>query len=298
MEHTFEYQRLREEWKRSDTKRDEGLTIPEDIIQDKDICYGPYGEDNLADIYYQKGVLHPQPTIVSIHGGGWFYGNKEIYQFYCMNLAQRGFTVVNFNYRLAPEHRWPAALEDINALFSWIAEHGSEHCIDPDILFTVGDSAGGQLASQYLALLTNAQYRKFYPFSFPVGKAAVRAAGLNCGIYDAARALQTQTDGAMVNYVGERITEAIPAMDTMKYLTADFPPSFIMTSCHDFLRDAAAPMYRALTDLGVPCIYRCYGAEDRPEIGHVFHVNIKLSEAAVCNDEECAFFKKYIPVRA
>ena len=108
---------IRINWKISDDKRDEGLTTPEDIIRFDDISYGPYGDANLLDIYHQKKVTKPQKTIISIHGGGWVYGSKEQYQFYGMRLAQRGFTFVNFNYRLAPEYKYPTALEDINQVF-------------------------------------------------------------------------------------------------------------------------------------------------------------------------------------
>lgn len=54
------------------------------------------------------------PVIVSVHGGGWGYGDKERYQYYCMSLAQQGFAVVNFSYRLASKYKFPAPLEDTN----------------------------------------------------------------------------------------------------------------------------------------------------------------------------------------
>lgn len=66
------------------------------------------------------GTDHPLPVIVSVHGGGWVFGSKEGYQFYCMSLAQLGFTIVNFSYRLAPEFPFPANIEDINSVMSWV----------------------------------------------------------------------------------------------------------------------------------------------------------------------------------
>ena len=53
-------------------------------------------------------------------------------------------------------------------------------------------------------------------------------------------------------------------------------------------------MYRLLLEKGVKCRYRLYGSEDRPEIGHVFHLDIRLPEAKLCNDEECDFFKEIL----
>lgn len=135
-------QKIRTEWAISDAKRDEGLTTPDNMVRHDNISYGSYGEWNLMDIYYTKEVSAPQPVIINIHGGGWVYGNKEIYQFYCMSLAQRGFTVVNFNYRLAPENRYPAALEDINSVFCFLKEEGAKYMADIHNVFVVGDSAG------------------------------------------------------------------------------------------------------------------------------------------------------------
>ena len=173
---------IRVNWKISDDKRDEGLTTPEDIVRFDNISYGPYGSDNLLDIYHQKEVTKPQKTIISVHGGGWVYGSKEQYQFYGMRLAQRGFTFVNFNYRLAPEHKYPAALEDINQVFCFVRDHAKEYAIDTDHLFVVGDSAGAQLSTQYLTICSNPEYAKQFPF-VPSGL-KVRAVGLNCGVYD------------------------------------------------------------------------------------------------------------------
>ena len=149
---------IRVNWKISEDKRDEGLTTPEDIVRFDNISYGPYGSDNLLDIYHQKEVTKPQKTIISVHGGGWVYGSKEQYQFYGMRLAQRGFTFVNFNYRLAPEHKYPAALEDINQVFCFVRDHAKEYAIDTDHLFVVGDSAGAQLSTQYLTICSNPEY--------------------------------------------------------------------------------------------------------------------------------------------
>ena len=156
---------IRINWKISDDKRDEGLTTPEDIIRFDNISYGPYGDANLLDIYHQKKVTKPQKTIISIHGGGWVYGSKEQYQFYGMRLAQRGFTFVNFNYRLAPEYKYPTALEDINQVFLFIRDHAEEYAIDTNNIFVVGDSAGAQLATQYLIICTNPEYAKHFTFS-------------------------------------------------------------------------------------------------------------------------------------
>lgn len=286
---------IRTNWAVSDKKRDEGLTTPEDVIRHDDISYGPYGKWNLLDIYHKKEVNACQPAIVSIHGGAWVYGTKEIYQYYCMSLAQRGFTVVNFNYRLAPENKYPAALEDINRVFCFLKEQGKEYYVDTDNLFVVGDSAGAQLASQYLTIFTNPEFARLFDFRTP--DVRVRAAALNCGLYDTRKCAEFQLDEYFLEYTGRELSGAagniLESLDTIKYMTPDFPPAFVMSAYHDYLLANAEPMYRHLQSLSVPCELRIYGGKEQEEIAHVFHVNGKLEEAKKCNDEECAFFRRF-----
>lgn len=292
-------QKIRTEWPISDAKRDAGLTTPENMVRYDDITYGPYGEWNLLDIYHTKEAETLQPVIVSVHGGAWVYGDKELYQHYCMRLADRGFTVVNFTYRLAPENRYPAALEDINNVMYFLKQHGSEYMADINNMFVVGDSAGAQLASQYLTMLTNAEYAGQFPFPMP--DVTVKAAALNCGLYDARKCAENGLDEPFIEYVGKKVLEKfyadkelLESLDVLKYMTKDFPPSYVMSSCHDFLLPNAEPMYRHLQNLGVDSILKIYGSKEQKEIAHVFHLDCKSEEAAKCNDEECEFFRKYI----
>ncbi|MGB4661825.1 MAG: alpha/beta hydrolase, partial [Mobilitalea sp.] len=112
--------KLRKEFGEGDAKRDAGLCTPEDIERVNNIQYGPDSVWNVLDVYRPKAESGKLPVIVIVHGGGWVYGDKEVYQFYGMNLAQRGFAVVNFSYRLAPEAKYPAPLEDTNLVITWM----------------------------------------------------------------------------------------------------------------------------------------------------------------------------------
>ena len=159
---------MRREWKENDAKRDAGLTTPEDIERADNLQYGPDPKWNLLDVYRPKsGHGKKLPVIVNVHGGGWVYGDKDLYQFYGMTLAQRGFAVVNFTYRLAPEVKFPAALEDTNAVIAWMYEHQQEYLLDMDQVFLVGDSAGGHLAGLYTSICTNPEYAAQYKFQVP-----------------------------------------------------------------------------------------------------------------------------------
>ena len=113
---------LRHGASKSDRKRDRKIPYPSGVRQICDIAYGPYGKENLLDIYRPEAE-HVYPIIVNVHGGGYVYGSKEIYKRYCMDLARRGFVVANINYRLAPKWKFPAPLEDIHNTLSWLVQH-------------------------------------------------------------------------------------------------------------------------------------------------------------------------------
>lgn len=96
---------------------------------------------------YDPGVRRPGPCLIYIHGGGWVIGSLDSHDGVCRRLALAGdFLVASVDYRLAPEHKFPAGLEDCLAAARWIAAHGADWGIDPGRLAIGGDSAGANLA--------------------------------------------------------------------------------------------------------------------------------------------------------
>ena len=277
---------------RADRKRDSLIPLPLGITECRNISYGCHGKWNLLDVYYPNSTATPLPTIVSIHGGGYVYGSKEIYRRYGMDMARRGFAFVNFNYRLAPKWKFPTPLWDTNSVMEWICCNAQRYHLDPDKIILVGDSAGAQLASQYAAIATNADYAALFHMAVP--NITVRALGLNCGMYDmAARGAQPRK-GILLDYLGRDIPGDDPRFRVLESIGENYPAAFITTACHDFLRSEAEPMYSFLTSNGHRTEWKCYGSEDDKTVGHVFHVNIPTPEAIRCNDDSAAFFKSIL----
>ena len=174
--------KIRHDWGLSDAKRDETKKTPENIQRFDNILYGEDKTWQILDVYKPKSAEVKLPVIVNVHGGGWVYGTKEVYQFYCMSLAQMGFAVVNFNYRLAPENKFPSSVEDTNSVFNWIEKNQNEYGFDCNNVFAVGDSAGANLLALYAAIFTNAELKKKYNFELP-SEINLKAVALNCGKY-------------------------------------------------------------------------------------------------------------------
>lgn len=277
---------------RSDKKRDDAIPFPTGVTQCRDISYGPYGKWSLLDVYYPEGTEKPLPTIVSIHGGGYVYGTKEVYHRYGMDLAKRGFVFVNFNYRLAPKSKFPAPLEDTNSVMEWIVANAEQYHMDPQRIILLGDSAGAQLASHYAAIATNPEFEAH--FSFRVPAIQIKAVGLFCGMYDMAKRAQPPRKGIDLDYLGKNLPRDDPRFRVLESITEKFPPAFIATGYYDFLKPNAEPMHDFLSKKGILAQWKCYGTEDRKEIAHVFHVNILLPEAIECNDDSAAFFNQYV----
>ncbi len=277
---------------RSDKKRDSQIPLPAGVTECRNISYGPHEDANLLDVYYPEGTSAPLPTIVSIHGGGYVYGSKEIYRRYGMDMARRGFAFVNFNYRLAPKWKFPAPLADTNAVLEWVRMNARRYHLDPDRIILLGDSAGAQLASQYAAIHTNPQYAAH--FDLNVAQVKIRAVGLFCGMYDMSARMAEKRKGLHLDYLGKDIPGDDPRGQVLESITADYPPAFIATAHNDFLKDNAQPMYDYLVGRGIPARWKCYGAPEKKEVSHVFHVNILLPEAIECNDDAAAFFREYV----
>ena len=284
---------IRYNFGKGDRKRDAGLTTPDDVKRFDNISYGTDRKWQILDVYRPKGVEGKLPVIVSVHGGGWVYGTKEVYQYYCMSLAQRGFAIVNFNYRLAPEHKYPAQIEDTNSVIKWIFANADTYGFDTKNIFAVGDSAGGHLLSVYAAMLNDKTYADHYGIDTPQSF-QFNAVALNCGVYRQDDPQRKHAAGLLNDLLPKGWNnEDIHYLNSFDKIKPGYPPVFLMSANGDFLKNQIDVLVPELEKNKIPYVSKIYGDENNI-LGHVFHVNMKLKDAAVCNDDECAFFRSYL----
>ena len=281
---------MRRMFAKGDAQRDAGLTIPEDVAYVRDLRYGSHPSYHLLDLCWPRDAQGKLPVIVSFHGGGYVYGSKEVYQFYCASLAQRGFAVVNFNYRLAPKFKFPSPLEDLGAVLAWLLAHRDEYPVDPENLFLVGDSAGAQMASQYAAIWASPAYQRVMGITPPPVRLA--AVGLNCGMYDmAAQRRDKGLDGVKRDYFTAHPEQFGEKLNVLAYIDGNYPPVSIFSAGGDFLLPHCEPMAELLRSRGVDCDCHIYGDQS---VGHVFHCNMRLDIGRQANDDQTAFFRRYL----
>lgn len=120
---------------------------PPDVASVDREMEGPAGAISIRT-YTPEGLAAPSPAVMYIHGGGFVTGSIATHDRWCRRLsAGASVRVVSVEYRLAPEQRFPAAVEDVVAAYRWIAGHAEELGIDPMRIAVAGDSAGGNLSA-------------------------------------------------------------------------------------------------------------------------------------------------------
>jgi len=117
------------------------------VTLQEDVVYGRAGSVELKmDIAAPDNLSSPVPAVVCIHGGAWQAGSKNDYRPHIFMLASLGYVAAAVSYRFAPEHPWPAQIEDVKCAVRYLRSHASDLHIDPSRIGALGHSAGGHLA--------------------------------------------------------------------------------------------------------------------------------------------------------
>lgn len=200
------------------------------------------------------------PLILYFHGGGWVLGNLDTHDGACRKLAsETNWPVVSVDYRLAPEHPFPAGLKDCYRALEWAVDEASALEIDPERIVLAGDSAGGNLATATALLARDrdgpeiAHQVLVYPVT---GDARLTDSFKKFGggeFYLTA----ADMDWFAKQYADDEIDRGnVYALPRRAADLSDLPPATIITAGFDPLRDDGAAYARRLEDAGVPVEYR------------------------------------------
>lgn len=204
---------------------------------------------------YVPQRAQPGPLVVYLHGGGWVMGDLSMHDDTCRRIATGACcTVVNVDYRLAPENPYPIPLEDGFAAVSWSAEHAADLAADPGAIVIAGSSAGGNLAAAATLLARAAGAPDIaaqiliYPAIDP--QMDTDSHGLFGSGYGLDRA---QMQWFWSSYLGgDRVRQDPLAAPCLAESLAGLPPALVITAEFDPLRDEAEKYARALKASGVP----------------------------------------------
>ena len=231
-----------------------------DKVENRAIA-GPRGQIAIRIYRAKSAVTAPRPLLVYYHGGGMMFGNLDTHDTICRRFAgQSGAIIVAVDYALAPENRFPAAVDDAYAALTWAYEHGASIGGDTTRLAVGGDSAGGNLAAvvAQLARDRNGPPLKFQLLIYP----AVGTKGESQSMMEFAKGYFFERDALdwfYDQYLGNRDQINDPRVSPI--LAHDFshlPPAFIVTAGFDILRDDGEAYAQLLRNAGMPAEHHRY----------------------------------------
>lgn len=227
---------------------------------------GPDGAPDVpVRVYTPENRQGPVPGLVYIHGGGFVLGDLDMFESHVLQLVdQLGIVVVSVDYRLAPEHPFPAPVEDCYAALQWVAKNAGELGIDPARLGIGGESAGGGLTAGTVLMARDRggpelcfQYLGIPELDDRLDTESMRDY-VDTPLWNRPNAIYSWTAYLGTEPGGDDVSPyAAPARATD---LSGLPPAFVTTCQYDPLRDEGLEYARRLAHAGVPTELRQYPA--------------------------------------
>jgi acetyl esterase len=238
------------------------MAVPENVavaqVEDRRIP-GPGGEIPVR--VYTPDADTPAPAIVYYHGGGWVIGGLDTHDGACRAFANAtGAVVVSVDYRLAPEHPFPAPVDDAVAALDWVHANAGALGIDADRIAVAGDSAGGNLAAvvSQVARDQGGPPICFQLLIYPATDHEFDSVSMN----DNAEGYFLTRDAMRwfySHYLNDDSDGENPLVSPLRAENlAGLPPAFVITAEYDPLRDQGVAYATALQAAGTPCDSRTY----------------------------------------
>ena len=259
---------------------------PQDVTA-KDLEVGGAAGPIPARLYTPGGAKTPSGGLVYFHGGGFTIGDLETHDGHCRRLASlAGVRVLAIDYRLAPEHPFPAGHDDALAATKWAFDHAAELGIDPARIAVGGDSAGGNLAASVAIDLKDDPARKIafqlllYPGIWPETETASRQA-LDGPILTKAALAWFDKSLAAAGH-----PQAGRAFLGKVKLTGGLPPALVVTAGFDPLKDEGRDYAARLTAAGNSATHVEYAGLVHdfyimPDVSPAVHDAVKETAAAL-----------------
>jgi acetyl esterase len=286
-----------------------------DVEVIRDIAYDDTGlPEHRLDVYrpraLARGEVESVPVVLYVHGGGFRILSKDTHWVMGLAYARRGYLVFNISYRLAPRHRFPAALEDVCSALSWVQKNAARYGGDLERLVLAGESAGANLVT---ALSMALSYQRPEPWAQKAFQTALspRAVVAACGIYqvdDVERFrrrwphmsgfIQDRLTEVGDAYIGDRsrhdpktleLAEPLVVLERGDAPARPLPPFFAPCGTKDPLIDDTERLSRALERMGVECEARYYAGEP-----HAFHAMVFTENAQRCWVDTYRFLDRHL----
>jgi acetyl esterase len=276
------------------------------IELERDVLYGPHHDWHQLDLYRPVHRPNPWPVVFYVHGGAFHLLSKDTHWLMGLVFARFGYLVVNISYRLAPQHPYPAAIEDTCMAYGWMTRRLRELGGDPSRVAVAGESAGGNLITALTLAACQRRPERWARAVFEHG-VVPRAAMPFCAMlqvsrperFSQRRRLPGWIDGmirdASASYLHGVLPAAAELADPLRIIEnaegfdRPLPPFFAPVGTLDPLLDDTRRLEKALAALGVPCEARYY-----PGGIHAFHAMVWNPGARRCWRDALAFLDRHL----
>ncbi|XAS73286.1 alpha/beta hydrolase [Micrococcaceae bacterium Sec5.1] len=211
-------------------------------------------------VYDPRHTGGPTPAVLFFHGGGWVMGSLSTHDGLCRRLASlTNLPVVAVDYRLAPEHPYPAAIEDSRSAMRWLFDTGNEHGLNVTEAVLVGDSAGGQLAAVLAnenAITTDPLPIVCQVLMYPMVDLTMSSPSYN-RVTDGFPLVADTIAWFADHYLPDGADRSAPDISpAMAQLPAGLPPTYVITVDNDPLVDEGANYAAALARAGTEVLFQ------------------------------------------
>ncbi len=261
----------------------------------RNLPYGPRPQQRL-DILSPKTGKGPHPALIYFHGGGWISANKRIYRGIAARFSKSGLLTFNVDYRLAPGHRFPAALQDAALAIDWVRRNLRGYGGTASAIFIGGDSAGAQIAAWYACAIEKDSLWNEGGIGNDIRRVTPKGLLLFYGVYDFSTVqnadfrfirLYTQSFlGGDAESYSDHARIASPALQ----LPNTYPPVFICAGERDGLYPQSFQFAEQLSEQGIECQRLLLPKSYRANHGFLFFSWLQTSKLAY--SQALAFLKR------
>lgn len=279
-------------------------TYTSQVTQLKNLTYPSKYKENKLDIYFpKKQTPKKKPVILWAHGGAFITGDKKGLKDWGSMMASQGYVVVAMNYEVAPAAHYPAPVIQMSEVYEYLKKNAHRYPdMDLDKLIVGGDSAGAQIAGQFIAVQTNQSLANKMKMNQVVPKETIKASLLYCGPYDIK--YLTNVEGGLERffigqlgwaYIGQKNwqqTQAAQNASVSQQVTKAYPPTFLTDGNSGSFEKHAKRLAKNLKQKQVPVVTLFF--DEKKQISHEYQFNLRTSEAKECFTRTKAFLAKYV----
>ena len=272
----------------------------------EDIDYDSEYERNNFDIYYPKDATERVPVIFWVHGGGYVGGDKSGVTEFATNIASdANVAVITLNYELAPDSEYPGQINQIDDAYRFIEKNLDEYSmIDLDQIFFGGDSAGAQIALQYVTIQTNREYAEQMNMEQTIQQTKIKGAISYCGPVNLKQTVEEKSDSKFLRFfvktvawslIGEKNWQDTPQLQEaslVSHVTEDFPPTYITDGNAFSFPQQGIELEEQLKSLQVS-VSSLFFVDSPEQINHEYQFDYRTKEAKLCYEQTLSFINQY-----